>query len=73
MWVRQAHAGQCREPQKRRMKSDKQRQVATGRKGSNKTKLVLLGVAGRKNETCRDHQYRTTEARSFVSWLLPFA
>ena len=59
----------------RRMKGDKQRQVSRGRRGSNETRLVLVGVAGGKTGNLWSASIPHAEAGSFASWRLlePYA
>jgi len=57
------------------MKNDKRRQVSRGRKGSNKAKLVLVGVACGKIRNSWSPSIPHAEAGSFASWRLlePYA
>jgi hypothetical protein len=57
------------------MKSDGRRQVSRGRRGSNGTKLVLVGVGGGKTRSLYGSSIPHAEAGSFASWTLlePYA
>jgi hypothetical protein len=57
------------------MKSDEQRQVSRGRRGSSKAKLALVGVASGKTGNLWSPSIPHAEAGSFVSWKLlePYA
>ena len=57
------------------MKSDKQRRVSRGRRGSNETKLVLVGVASGKSGNSWSPSIPHAEAGSFASWIVlePYA
>lgn len=49
------------------MKNNEQRQVSRGRRGSNETKLVLVGVGGGKTRNLYGSSVPHAEAGSFVS------
>jgi hypothetical protein len=55
--------------------SDKEQQVNRGRRGSNETELVLVGVVSGKTGNLRSPSIPHAEAESFVSWTLlePYA
>jgi len=57
------------------MKSNEQRQVSRGRRGSSKTKLVLVGVASGKIRNLWSPSIPLAEAESFASWIVlePYA
>jgi len=57
------------------MKSDEQRQVSRGRRGSNETKLALVGVASGKNRNLWSPSIPHAEAGSSASQILlePYA
>jgi len=57
------------------MKNSEQRQVSRGRRGSNETKLVLVGVGGGKTRSLYGPSIPHAEAGPFASWTLlePYA
>jgi len=57
------------------MKGNKQRRVSRRRRGSNKTKLVLVGVGNGRIGNLRSPSIPHEEAGSFASWiaLVPYA
>jgi hypothetical protein len=57
------------------MKGDDKRQVSRGRRGSNESKLVLVGVASGKIRNLWSPSIPHAEAGPFVSWILlePYA
>jgi hypothetical protein len=57
------------------MKSNEQRQVSRGRRGSNETRLVLVGVGGGKTRNLCGPSIPHAGAGSFASWILlePYA
>jgi len=57
------------------MKSNKQRQVSRGRRGSNETKLVLVGVGSGKSRNLNGPSIPHAEAGPFASCTLlePYA
>jgi hypothetical protein len=57
------------------MNGEKQRRVSRGRRGSNETRLVLVGVAGGKTGNLGCASIPHAEAGSFASWklLAPYA
>ena len=56
-------------PQKRRMKMDERGRVSRGKRGSNETKLVLVGVASGRVRNLWNPSLPHAEVGSFASWI----